>query len=1674
MVILWEEVRGAVCEEEQHLKALQGIFHGLYGNIQAWEHEAIDQVKTLTHQHVRKCDAQRSKLADLSREISTLLRRAEEAVDDPTNATLNACQLSIALRRFSQLPIYLVQEKGKLKSPQSKEAEDVSMELLTIYNKKPLIQVQPKLKNLEALKESLLTISMAPESANSPMCLKSQSDLPSSIDLNLCYTFDDESSIIDGGISSAGSQSSMLQLDEAIQDNLEEPSQSKSTEVPKGTSQRLVPAIQFLQNRTSYTLEGAERGAVYEEATVVTHIKDPSCFYVVRKEDLPQLDALQKALIKWCESLEAQMHIPQNVEIDKMYAGKYSADQLWYRVRVKNVINTAEGCQAAEVLYIDYGNSEIIHISEMRVIPRKFVRDPDHAVCCTLHGIEPPNCGQWSEDSIRTFALLLDKHGFGYEPLTMVVLGKKGDLHEVDLLRPLGNESIKNECPISVAETLTFLGMALFRGTDPLSLLGQVGQNLHNFTNVMDKLQTEYIKRSGDKWIVWNPKKGMVCAAEYIMDHQWYRVNVDGTPGRQMVDVFYVDFGNRERIHVDSLRQLSDGFLSLPRQAIHCRLADISSSRGPRQGAIFSIEDSQAFASMVEGKRCRETELLSIPVVEELPRLETLIPEVEENPPTPPQKQAVLAIKQGRHGSKKKKSDKVNVTLAHFLSPSEFYIHLISHDLPEKLSKLMCILQETFQGGKKSMMIMKGMAWSPGDVCAARSSKSQNWHRGLILEVKDNESNEPMASVKMVDFGFKEDVPLRNLCPLPEHLCLEENFSVRCHLADVIPAGGTAQWSASARESLREILESEPNIYVSKMGEKNEEGSLPVDIYLRTAGEVGALDPVLYEYRSVSTVLKEKGLALPRTNVLRKESRSRSHGRSHSQKRTSSSPRKVPTASQSPSKCLNQAACLCLKVAKPEYGVCLARLVMAFTSATFVSSLLKLDKPFTGLVLQAKMSTPELLKPRNEEDVGKKKEKEEEARTFWLRQEDQEEAVAEERELNPVEEILLGQKDGFKREKGGNGTNSATEQDMIVGEEGEEEVGVEGEEEVGVEGEEEVGVEGEEEVGEEGEEEEEGGDEDADEGEEEWGESKRRKRVEEPVKITRWKRIFIPEENEYAALPTHVDYDGVIYLHNIDKATDVLLLIRDALNSKYGNSVAKPHDLYWFPGQPCIALYLDQNWHRGTVTKICNFDSKPINEEILKDINRVLSVTKINQDSVLNQRFKGWAFLGHVDPVPRQFLTSRTSDNSKRFARSQKVQVEDGTGNVEVFFVDYGTKTLLLPNQLRKNILLEDIPMQAIPCELYGVAPNSVDGKWPTRVLDFMHKTVVEKRCDVFVCKRKPHQLLVKLIIPSGLDLGEMLVNMRDAIEIKPDDREEYGDEVEDAPSSTIRSNSVSPVQFYPKEEDEVKVETQEEEHNFEGEMNPYPPHPPLEMHTFIPVRISAIDLNNPTRVFLQERAKREKAKDFGCSHEDFIQMESSLKHEGPSFPYLTDICLGTAATFQSSEDGAWYRCYVIKEVGDSECEVVLVDFGNLKIISRSILRQLPAHLVNVPRHCIACVLSNIHAPPDQKFPYDKSVMAEALSQCLFQHCQLYAYVKEVSTCPMVDICYLEDEEQKEDSGRGEQRMRLAYESLIQSGLIVLTEQSLKRLQLSQFQQNAILLNTSTAIDKLSKPYRKV
>lgn len=58
----------------------------------------------------------------------------------------------------------------------------------------------------------------------------------------------------------------------------------------------------------------------------------------------------------------------------------------------------------------------------------------------------------------------------------------------------------------------------------------------------------------------------MVCSCQFSADNLFYRAVITNLPGRKLVDVFYVDFGNKERVHYSRLRVLLDEFLILPAQ----------------------------------------------------------------------------------------------------------------------------------------------------------------------------------------------------------------------------------------------------------------------------------------------------------------------------------------------------------------------------------------------------------------------------------------------------------------------------------------------------------------------------------------------------------------------------------------------------------------------------------------------------------------------------------------------------------------------------------------------------------------------------------------------------------------------------------------------------------------------------------------------------------------------------------------------------------------------------------------------------------------------------------------------------------------------------------------------------------------------------------------------------
>ncbi|KAK3105054.1 hypothetical protein FSP39_016219 [Pinctada imbricata] len=90
---------------------------------------------------------------------------------------------------------------------------------------------------------------------------------------------------------------------------------------------------------------------------------------------------------------------------------------------------------------------------------------------------------------------------------------------------------------------------------------------------------------------------GEMVSAPFTGDSQWYRARVVDT-SESNIQVFYVDFGNKEWVHEQSLRSLEPQFLHLPFQAIECFLADIIPLNGQEH---FSADAKRLYREMVDG-----------------------------------------------------------------------------------------------------------------------------------------------------------------------------------------------------------------------------------------------------------------------------------------------------------------------------------------------------------------------------------------------------------------------------------------------------------------------------------------------------------------------------------------------------------------------------------------------------------------------------------------------------------------------------------------------------------------------------------------------------------------------------------------------------------------------------------------------------------------------------------------------------------------------------------------------------------------------------------------------------------------------------------------------------------------------------------------------------------------
>lgn len=870
-------------------------FHWLHSLLQLRETELISQLQEIFHHNSEKLECMHQTVSHHHKELSSILQDAEQATENSL-ISMNIVDVVKKLHSVKELPCYLV--------PISSDQENE----IKIYFDESFLDVIKSVGKIEA--------NILPK-----FSLRNESELPPEYEYNL----------------------EEIQTDtESITSRTESFSEDISDEM------QILPIS--VQKSYCKTLK--------QENVFVTHIQNPSHFWIQKINDTRKLKTLTDSINKFCFSPESIKCVPSVLKIGELYLVQYEADKSWYRARVKRIFDLcveditisdeidpfkekikqlksvlpAGKKILAYVYYIDFGNVDIVPISNIKTMQSRFLHLPGLAIECALWDILPNNNEkEWSISAIKTFASLV-----GDKELMMVVVENRNDILYVDLCQPGSQGSgIKNDVPVSIRDALVFMEVGCFVSEnilekqklrayinkvkhrqfyppEPLALgkrlnvllshvtnpqhfyVQQMGGNARYLSNLIFDMQKRYNMPNSDANLIVAPQIGMICVAQYSLDKQWYRAQVIGLPGNAKVKIFYVDFGNVEIVPYKKLRKIADEHTKLPCQAIKCSLVDIAPlnedwnsqanewfteaagkknlslkvhkvipGEGTAEVILYHIKDDMEIclnglivkegiakstgeeSCIIEIPRCKT--LSSRKVSEEKPDYFIKVKHI--NNKSNIISQSSFPSKISKPIKNEEKKGYIAVHISHIVTPDCIYVHRANQT--EQLEAMMEKLQKAYNQSELSEINIE-----VNKSYAVLNNKDQKWYRAYITKSIDDNTYE----AQFLDYGFVGSVTKNRIQLLLQQFHEIDVFAVVCNLIGIIPAGGT-KWSHIACEILKSSLIHEDIVYLQRKGSIMNE-SYPVDLYIKKIHS-GALEVTNVEYKSITEMLIDKGVALP-------------------------------------------------------------------------------------------------------------------------------------------------------------------------------------------------------------------------------------------------------------------------------------------------------------------------------------------------------------------------------------------------------------------------------------------------------------------------------------------------------------------------------------------------------------------------------------------------------------------------------------------------------------------------------------------------------------------------------------------------------------------------------------------------------------------------------------------
>ena len=523
----------------------------------------------------------------------------------------------------------------------------------------------------------------------------------------------------------------------------------------------------------------------------VSSIESPSAFWLQMPSAEDTLAPLQDKLMAYGSSKAQILGKPTPGSI---CCAKFSEDGNWYRGVVKSVLPGG-----VHVCFMDYGNSEVIPPSDVKVLLPDFFVVPVQAIECKLSNCNPLD-GEtnWSDDAITTFSGLVsdklltvgfvckmyntwDVNLFDGEVDIATQLLQKGVAIQFPLQVPAKQEASLPE-PVEIPKLdlevgHTYSAYIAFNDS-PSKFYCQLVSECDKLESLMAEIADFYNGNHLEPLL----EVGAYCVAQYSGNCAWYRARIMATSDKEDVEVHFIDYGNSEHVSGSQILALGSRFAHLPAQAFCCSLIRSLEMEFPAEtmDLFFSYDLNQEFRIKVTA--LQEDRYVVDLFDQEGSLINATLLKTEDSltsqPPVPAEPASYIPLTYSI-------GTNVDVYITFSASPTSFFCQPL--ELTAELENMMTELSSVLSAEPPTPLPLAELA--SGKVCVAQYSLDNEWYRAIVEEI----ISEKEVLVSFVDYGNSEVMSLEHVAPLPLRFLSTQVQSLHCSVFEGL--GVEMEWS---------------------------------------------------------------------------------------------------------------------------------------------------------------------------------------------------------------------------------------------------------------------------------------------------------------------------------------------------------------------------------------------------------------------------------------------------------------------------------------------------------------------------------------------------------------------------------------------------------------------------------------------------------------------------------------------------------------------------------------------------------------------------------------------------------------------------------------------------------------------------------------------------------------